>query len=238
MPSANQVEVDNPSRTQDGRSDFQSLLRVIHEAKIGNLNSLHPRGRILFTEGEPSRGVYVLRSGRATVSICSSEGKVVILRTAKAGDVLGLNSVLRNSSYDTTIKTLESCRTDFIPRCELIKLMQHSHIGAQTIARLLSHELTQLTDRTRSLLLPQTVSERLAKLLLDWSKEHESSPAARPSRIDKVFTHEEIAQMICSTRETVTRLLAGFTRRRIIQMTTDSILILDRTALEEFAFPM
>lgn len=234
MPSANSAEIDNLSRdeTEDVRSDFQSLLREIHAANIGTLNSLHPRGRVLFTEGEPSRGVYLLRSGRVIVSISSSEGKVVILRTARAGDVLGLNSVLRNSSFDTTIKTLESCRTDFIPRSELIKLMQHSHAGAQAVVKILSRDLEQLTDRTRSLLLPQTASARLARLLIEWSRDHEST------RIDKLFTHEEIAQMICSTRETVTRLLASFTRRRIIQMTTNSIVILDRTALEEFALPM
>ncbi len=54
-------------------------------------------------------------------------------------------------------------------------------------------------------------------------------------RIDKVFTHEEIAQMICSSRETVTRLLATLSRRQIIRITSDSILIRDRAALETMA---
>ena len=233
MPSASHVEINEPSKGQpeDVRADFQTLLREIHSANIGNLNSLHPRGRVLFTEGEPARGVYLLRSGRAIVCISSRDGKVVILRMACAGDVMGLSSALRNSSYDTTIKTLEPCRTDFIPRAELLKLMQHSHAGAQAIAKLLSRELTQLMDRTRSLLLPQTASARLAKLLLEWSKERDgkSSPA---TRIDKVFTHEEIAQMICSSRETVTRLLAALSRSNLIQVTADSVVICDRAALE------
>lgn len=239
MPSASYVELENSARgqTEDVRADFQSLLREIHAAKMGNLNSLHPRGRVLITEGEPARGVYLLRSGRAIVSISSSEGKVVILRTTQAGDVLGLNSALRNSSYDTTIKTLEPCRTDFIPRAELLKLMQHSHAGTQAVLKILSRELTHLTERTRSLLLPQTASARLAKLLLEWSKDHDARDSS-PVRIDKVFTHEEIAQMICATRETVTRLLANFNKRRIIQITTDSILIPDRTALERIVIPM
>ena len=230
MPSASHFEIQDPSRgpTEDVRADFQSLLREIHSANINNLNSLYPRGRVLFTEGEPARGVYLLRSGRAIVSISSSEGKVVILRTARPGDVLGLSSALNHSSYDTTIKTLEPCRTDFVPRPELLKLMQHSHAGAQAVLKILSRELTQVTDRTRSLLLAQTASARLAKLLLDWTKEADAQDSGR---IGKVFTHEEIAQMICSTRETVTRLLAIFSRRGAIQITSDSILILDRDAL-------
>ena len=237
MPSASHVEIENPSRgpTEDVRADFQSLLREIHAANISNLNSLHPRGRVLFTEGEPARGIYLLRSGRAIVSISSSEGKVVILRTARPGDVLGLSSALSHSSYDTTIRTLEPCRTDFVPRAELLKLMQHSHAGTQAVLKILSRELTQVTDRTRSLLLPQTASARLAKLLLDWSKEANAQDAAR---IDKVFTHEEIAQMICATRETVTRLLAGFSRSGVIQITSDSILILDREALKKISLAM
>jgi len=225
MPSARQVEITEPSR-DEARADLCLLLREIHASKIGHLNTLHGRGRVLFAEGEPARGVYILRTGRAIVSISSSEGRVVLLRMAQPGDVLGLNSVLRNCSYDTTVKTLEPCRTEFISRVELIELMQQSPAGAYAILRILSQELTELTDRAKLLLLPQTVSGRLARLLLEWTKNN-------GSRLDRILTHEEIAQMICTSRETVTRLLASLSRQHVISITSDSILIRDRPALEK-----
>jgi CRP/FNR family transcriptional regulator len=148
-----------------------------------------------------------------------------MLRMAQPGDVLGLNSVLRNCFYDMTVKTLEPCRTDFISRVELMSLIQQSQAGAQTTLKLLSRELTELTDRVKLLLLPQTAAGRLAKLLLNWSNGNGS--------VDRVLTHEEMAQMICSSRETVTRLLAALGRQQILCVTSDSILIRDRLALEK-----
>lgn len=221
MPSARQIEVEEPN------ADLHSLIREFHGSNIHNLNSLHRRGTVLFAESEPVRGVYILLTGRATVSIASSEGRIVMLRMAQAGAVLGLNSALQNGSYDTTVKTLGPCRTDFISRVELIELMQQSPAGAQAILKILSRELTELTDRAKLLLLPQTASGRLAKLLLHWSNGNGS--------VDRVLTHEEIAQMMCSSRETVTRLLAILNRQEVIRVTSDSILIRDRLALEEIA---
>lgn len=236
MPSAQQKQIEEPLHisTDESRADLYSLLYAIHASNIRNLNSLHGRGRILFAEGEPARGVYILRTGRASVSISSSEGRVVMLRMAQAGDVLGLNSVLRNRPYDTTVKTLEPCRTDFIPRAELIELMHQSQAGAQAVLNLLSGELTELTDRAKLLLLPQTVRGRLARLLLEWTNGN-SSDASGAMRLHKIFTHEEIAQMICSSRETVTRLLASLSKQQVIRVTVDSILICDRVALENSA---
>ena len=232
MPSASQRQIDEP---WDGfQPDLHSLLREIHGSGIGNLNSLLGRGRVLFAEGEAARGVYILRSGKATVSISSSEGRVVILRTAKAGAVLGLSSVLRNASYDTTVKTLEPCRTDFISRADLRELMGKSPAATHAISELLSRELTELTERTRLLLLPQTTMARLARLLLEWGNES-GVDNGQPVRIDKVFTQEEIAQMICSSRETVTRMLATLSKRDAIRVTADSIVIRDQAALEALA---
>ena len=156
-----------------------------------------------------------------------------MLRIAEAGDVLGLNSVLRNGAYDTTVKTLEPCRTDFIHRTQLIELMEHSEAGGRALLKILSRELTALTDRAKLMLLPQTVSGRLARLLLDWSKN--GSETSHTVEIDKVLTHEQIAQMVCSSRETVTRLLASFSRQEVIHVTPGSILIRDRLALEKLA---
>jgi CRP/FNR family transcriptional regulator len=151
----------------------------------------------------------------------------VILRLAHAGEVLGLNEVLRDSTYDATVKTLEPCRVDFISRAGLMELVESNQAGTHLLLKSLSNELTKLTARTRSLLLPQTASAKLAKLLLECSNE--------TLRIDRVFTHEQIAQMICSSRETVTRLLTNLSRRNIVRITSESILICDGEALETMA---
>lgn len=235
MPSAQQKELEPAPATADRKqTDLHGLLREIHATK--NLNALHRRGTVLFAEGEASRGVYMLRSGRATVSISSSEGRVVMLRIAHAGDVLGLNAVLRNLPYDTTVKTLEPCLTDFISRAELMEFMHRSDAGVQAVLSVLSLELAELTNRAKCLLLPQTVIGRLAKLLLEWAKPN-GPDTAGTLRVDRAFTHEEMAQMICSSRETVTRLLTTLSKQSMIRVTPDSILIRDRLALEKLALP-
>jgi CRP/FNR family transcriptional regulator, cyclic AMP receptor protein len=235
MPSAQHVEIDEPlGRSGGGSTDLHSFLGEINSLNIRNLDSLHGRGSVLFAEGEPARGVYVLRTGRAAVSISSREGRIVTLRMVQAGDVLGLNAVLRDSTYEATVKTLEPSRVNFISRAELIALVENSDTGAVAVMRLLSRELAQLTERARSLLLPQTAGARLAQLLLQWSKEPQENNS-RSRVIDKVFTHEEVAQMIGSSRETVTRLLASLSRKEIIRITSDSIVIRDLAALEEIS---
>lgn len=176
----------------------------------------------------------ILRSGIATSSISSHEGRVVILRIALAGDVLGLNSVLRISSYNTTVKTIEPCCTDFISRVDLVKLVDRSKPATCAILKILSQELTELADRTTSLLLPKTAVARLAQLLLEWCEESGGNNS-RIVQIHKNFTQEEIGQMICSSRETVTRLLAMLSRRQIVQITADRIVIQDRPALQNLA---
>jgi len=199
-------------------------LSQICASKSMNRSRFHDRGTVLFAEGDKVEGVYILRTGNAAVSVSSSEGRLVILRVAHAGEVLGLNCVLCNSFYDTTVKTLSPCCIDFISRAELIEFIERNPDGANALLTVLSRELSQLTERTRSLLLPPTASARLANLLLECSRE---SP-----RIEKVFTQEDLAHMIGSSRETVTRLFTSLRGRKIIEITSDCVVILDRKALE------
>lgn len=215
-------------------SDFDSLLHEIYASDISKQNSLHPQGKVLFAEGEPARGIYILRTGRATSSISSHDGRVVILRIAVVGDVLGLNSVLRNSSYNTTMKTIEPCCTDFISREDFLKLVDGSKRATCAVLNILSQELTQLEDRTTSFLLSKTAVARLAQLLLEWCEESRVNNS-RAVQINKSFTQEEIGQMISSSRETVTRLLAMLSKRQIVQIKSDKIVIQDRPALQDLA---
>lgn len=236
MPSAQQKETLEQAQIGSNGSgaDFRSLLLAIHASNNSNLSLLHPRGKVLFAEGEPAQGIFILRTGRATVSISSSEGRVVILQIAQSGDVLGLNSVLRNACYNTTIKTIEPCRTEFIPRTALVNLMERNQQATRAISQILSREIADLTERARSLLLPQTAVAKLARLLLDWC-EQSGTNTSHTATITKTFTHEEIAQMICSSRETVTRLLTSLNERGIIRATSNRILIYDGAALQKIA---
>ena len=172
MSSFRKIKTAEPPRVSARipHSDSHSLLHEIYASHLNHQNSVHPQGKVLFAEGEPARGIYILRFGRATSSVSSHEGRVVILRIAFAGDVLGLNPVLRSSSYDTTVKTVEPCHTDFISRVDLLRLMDRSKLATSAILTILSNELTELAGRTTSLLLPKTAIARLAQLLLEWSE--------------------------------------------------------------------
>ena len=234
MPYLRRHKRDSYVIAPNDAAAFHSLSHALQTAYPNKLSLCQGRGNVLFTEGEPARGIYILLAGRATVSISSPGGKIVILRVAQSGDVLGLNSTLRNCAYDVTVQALESCHTDFVPRSELIALMERSQQCTQAVLLELSEELTELAERARSLLLSQTTSIRLAKLLLEWGA-RTTANGLPLVRIEKSFTQEEIAQMIGSSRETVTRLLTTLTRRQIIEITTDSILIHDWRALESAA---
>src|SRR6188474_77598 len=120
MRSFRKIKIDEPRSisARTPHSDSHSLLHEIYASHISHQNSVHPQGKVLFAEGELARGIYILRSGKATSSVSSHEGRVVILRIALPGDVLGLNSVLRSSAYDTTVKIAEPCYTDFISRVD------------------------------------------------------------------------------------------------------------------------
>ena len=233
MPGA-KLEEAFSSETVDERLICDSLLKEIHLAKVSKLSSLHHRGAVLFSEGEQARGIYVLRAGRAKVSISSAEGRKVILRIAQAGDLLGVHSTLKGSPYDVAVETLEACCTDFVTRQDFIDLLDRSPRAQTGLAAALSKELTDVVEHARSLLLPQSTGERLARLLLKWCDEHDE---AKPEeiRVNPGLTQEEIAQMICASRETVTRLFAELKRKRILGFVDNGIFIHNRRALESVA---
>lgn len=236
MPAAEQLEVEDHfgSVRAGDPVTCDSLLKERQEPKDSKLSSRHRRGAVLFSEGQPARGLYVLRAGRAKVSISSSAGKVWILRIAQAGDLLGLNSALKDSPYDATVAAIEPCCTGFISRSDLIDLLGRSERARVLVSEALSRELTGVLEHARALLLPKSTGEKLARLLIKWCDESdEASPEG--IRVSSGLTQEEIAQMICTSRETVTRLFADLKRKQIVNLADNVILVRNRKALETLA---
>jgi len=111
----------------------------------------YPRNTILFAEGRPVRGIYVLCDGRARLSICSESGKRMTLRVAGPGEVLGLGAVLSNTPYEITAELLDLSQVVFVRRKDLVKfLREHTDVCLQVV-RMLSQDLHGAYERVRSI---------------------------------------------------------------------------------------
>ena len=195
-------------------------------------HSVMPPGALLFVEGQTPRGVYVLCSGKAKLSTTSKEGKVLILKQAEAGEVLGLSAAISGTNYEMTAETCTPCQLNFISRHDLMRLLQNqSEVGVHS-AQFLSREFQGAYRDIHELVLARSSSGKLARLLLSCAPK--AIPEAAEQRL-RCMTHEEMAQRIGSSRETVTRLLSTLKKKRLIRLEGATLVIRDRNGLEAMA---
>jgi len=230
MFSANGREVARSNVKSEINRPCDSVISELRGLVSFKVTRNYPRGAILFADGQRSHGLHVLCEGRAKVSIASEDGKTLLLRIAQPGELLGLNAVLTGKNYSTTVETIEPARVDFIARADLMRLLERDRQFSVNLAQALSHEMGSLVEHARLLLLSQSAPHKLARLLLRWCEDH-GKRTANGTRIDAGLTHEEIGQLICSSRETVTRAFAEFKRKHLISLAGSSIFI-NRKALE------
>lgn len=225
------LEVNEDSNGDVSKASCDSSIGEIRGLVSKKITRMFPRGSVLFREGQAPRGVHVLCEGRAKVSIGSPDGKTLVLRIAEPGELLGVNAALSGQPYETTVETLERCRIDFISREDFLKLLERDRKACLGVAQVLSRKLSGVVDHTRMLFLSHSASEKLARLLVRWCDES-GKRTAHGIRINLGLTHEEMAQMICASRETVTRLLADLKRKQILSLADNAIFIRNRKALE------
>jgi len=191
----------------------------------------YPKGAILFVEGQPARGVFVVCNGRVKLSTSSADGKTLILKIAQAGEILGLAATVSGKPYEVTAEVLEPSQANFILGEDFLNFMRKHGEVALRVAQQLGETYHSAFAEMRSLGLSHSAAEKLARFLLDWSttQGHKKGEI----RLKLTLTHEEIAQMIGASRETVTRLFADFKRKQLLQVKGSTLVIRDKAALEK-----
>src|ERR1700739_5034663 len=192
--------------------------------------SAYPQGAVLFVEGQAPRGVYMVCSGRVKLSTTSREGKTLILRMAQAGEVLGLHATVSGKPYELTGETLQPCQLDFIRRDDFLRFLQHHSDACLNAAQHLSQNCQDAYELIRSLGLSHSVGEKLARLLLEWASDGDTTKEG--IRIKVSLTHEEIAQLLGTSRETVTRVLSEFREKKLARLRGPTLMILDKPGME------
>ena len=209
-----------------------SARRALNSVKA---TAAYPRGALLCLEGQPPRGVFILCSGRAKVYSTSNHGRNIMLRIAEPGEVMGLSATLTGDPYEATVETLQPTQASFIPRADFLRLMREEpEVALRLIAQLLRNCRTAY-DEIRSLGLSHTVAEKLARLLLQWAEHPVRDPECTGGtvHVKMQLTQDEMAQILGSSRETVTRLLSEFKHKKLIRVNGSSLIVLDKPALQK-----
>jgi CRP/FNR family transcriptional regulator, cyclic AMP receptor protein len=205
--------------------------------KLNEIKStaVYPKSAMLFIEGQQPRGVFVLCTGKAKLSTSSSEGKTIITKVSEPGDVLGLNATISNHPYEVTAEMIEPGQANFITRDALLQFLRDYGEVALRVAEQLSRNYYTAYEEIRTLGLTSSPAEKFAKLLLSWTSGKTWSNGSVQVRL--TLTHQEIAEMIGTTRETVTRLVSDFKKKQLLQVKGSNLLIRNKPALEKIVQP-
>lgn len=190
----------------------------------------HPKGSVLFAEGEAAHGVYQLASGRVKLTVASPQGRVVIVRIAGPGDLVGLPGIL-NGRYAATAEALEPLQARFIPRQRYLRLLQTQPQTSLQAAREVSAICASIYRAMQRLSFPGQARARLAAFLLE-----RLGPAGNGNGSPALdLTHEQVAQMLGLSRETVSRLLGEFKRAGWLEADGASVALANPAQLQRLA---
>jgi CRP/FNR family transcriptional regulator, cyclic AMP receptor protein len=200
-----------------------------------NRTTCYPKGTVLCAQGASPEGVYILCDGRVKVYTSAGDGRTLVVGSMGAGELVGVSAVISGEPYPVTVETTEYSRVTFIPSEVFLRRMQQDIEVAIKAAQQLTKNCLRAVDEIRALGFSQTVPQKLARLLVQWM----DSPAlCRENaggglQITVSSTQEEIAQMIGSTRETVSRSLSGFRRTKLLRVNGATWTVLDPRSLRE-----
>jgi len=202
------------------------------EFDLIKFSSFYPAGSPLFLENEPARGVFLLCSGKVKVSVSSRGGKTLILQLAQPGEVLGLSASMSAIPYEARAEALYPSQVAFIRREDFVHFVSRFPEVYQAVIRQLNSQYTRACEQLRTVGLSSSANEKVARLFLNWfSEEKQTSEAAQ---IKMALTHEQIAECVGSTRETITRTLSEFKNRHLVTLKGTTVTIPSRSALQAF----
>ncbi len=197
-----------------GADDLARLARTVIERA-------YEKDKVVFLEGEPCQGLYVVREGSVKISKLSPEGREQILSYIKPGDSFNEVAVFDGGPNPANVSAVEPTILWIVPRDEIVELIKKNPQVALAIIQNLGARLRHLVGLVEDLSLRQ-VTGRLAKLLLETATAGEHA-----------LTQQEMAARLGTVREMIGRSLRQLEARGLIKTERGKIVILDREELEK-----
>jgi len=187
----------------------------------------------LFTQGEDARHLYLICNGYLKLTVGSQKDRQMIVRVAGPGSMLGLYAVLTHGLYEVSAETLTTAELRPIQRESFMTFLRtHKEAQMRAVQCICQEYRFALQDACR-IALSETVAARLGRLLLELAHQIGEHLNGGGFRFPLLLTHEEMASMACTTRETVTRTLGQFRKDGWISIEDSLVTLHDPDRLEE-----
>lgn len=203
-----------------GDDDLDRLLQICRLRE-------HDKGEVLFAEGEPAAGFYVVASGRVKIYKLSPEGKERILHIVHPGGTFAEAAIFGNGLYPAYAEPLVKSQLIFFPKRDFLDLLaSHVQIAINMIAGL-SRFLRQFAGQIEELTF-KDVPSRLAQYLLELATD-------RKQQIDLPISKTQLASKLGTVSETLSRTFRKLSDEGIIRVNGKTITILDADRLLDLA---
>ncbi|NIM48422.1 MAG: cyclic nucleotide-binding domain-containing protein [Gemmatimonadales bacterium] len=209
------------------------LFTQLSDAEIAHITEAareksYPKNSVILFEDDPGDALYVVLSGQVKVVLIGEDGREVILSMLRDGDFFGEMSLIDDQPRSAHVIAMEESNLLVLRREDFRQCLEETPRIALGLLRALSRRLRRADDKIGGLVLLD-VNGRVARLLIELADENDGKT------IPRKVTHHTIAQMIGSSRETVSRTIREFADRGLIEVSRKDIAIVDRVGLEALA---
>lgn len=185
----------------------------------------------IFFPGDPSQQVYLLKEGRVKISRISEEGREVTIALLAPGEIFGELEVLGDAPRDTLAEALDDSKICVVKKDLFLDMVSKKPEFSFRLTKLIGFRMRKIENRVEDLVF-KDVPARLARLLLDLAKDYgKESPDGIFLQIK--LTHQEMANLIGSIRETVSAILGDFKREGWISFEGRKIILLKPERLKK-----
>ncbi|MEN3010962.1 MAG: Crp/Fnr family transcriptional regulator [Candidatus Bipolaricaulaceae bacterium] len=211
--------------SEAARRELAALMRPLHVEA----------GELIFYEGLPAFGLYVVCEGKVKLAKRVKAGHSQILKLLGPGEILGEKTLFDRETYTCYAKALEPSRLMFIAREDFLAFLRKYPDVALRLIEKLSRELKAFGDKLVEIT-ARSAKERLARVLLELAR---AFGKATPEGLDLgvELPRSELAEMAGVSTETAVRILSEFKERGILALPGRRILILRLEELQALAHP-
>jgi len=210
---------------EEGQGELAELVRPIEYGK----------DEVIFQEGEPAFGLYIICRGRVKLAKRSTKGKRQILKLLGPGEILGEKTMFDQEVYTAYAKTLEPTKLYFIERRAFLDFLRRHPAVALNLIEKLARELKGFQNRLLEVSYEGS-TERLARLLLTVG-ESCGIPEGDRLYLGLELSRAELAEMAGISTETAIRTLSRLREQGLIEIDHHKIYIRDREGLERLVEP-